>query len=201
MTCVTWAVDNFLLPGQSTSGDHYAVCEISDGTLIGVVDGLGHGEGAAAAARAATEVIEQNATSDLVSLIRACHAKLKSTRGAVMSLAFFNVRENKLSWIGVGNVEGVVLGFNGKKHSNALLMRSGVVGQQLPGLQVSTIDVHPGDTLILTTDGIREGFLGSIHHNASPRELAGQILSGHSKGSDDALVLVARYEKKAEEQR
>jgi len=199
MTCVTWAVNNSLVPGQTFSGDQYVVCEIPEGALIGVVDGLGHGEEAAAAALTATAFLKQNATSDLVSLIRACHDRLKPTRGAVMSLAFFNSLENKLSWIGVGNVEGVVLGFNGEKHCKTLLMRSGVVGQQLPGLQVATIEVQTGDTLILATDGIREGFVSTIHNDASPKDLAERILSRHSKGSDDALVLVARYEKKPEE--
>ena len=74
-----------------------------------------------------------------------------------------------------------------------LLLRAGVLGHQLPTLQASVVRLYPGDTLIFTTDGIRNGFnLGPEHRN-SPQEIADHILAEDSKGTDDSLVLVARY--------
>ena len=50
-----------------------------------------------------------------------------------------------------------------------------------------------GDTLIFVTDGIRSGFAKGLSTSDPPQLMADRILAEHSKGSDDALVLVARY--------
>jgi hypothetical protein len=193
MTPLTWAVDSLLLPGHSCSGDQHLVRETADGTLVAVVDGLGHGEEAAAAALTAISVLERYAGDDLVSLVRYCHEHLRLTRGAVMSLAHFNDHDKTLSWIGVGNVGGILLGSNGTAHHRTLLLRAGVVGQQLPTLQLCTAPVSFGDMLILTTDGIQKSFTDVLAPDAPPKILAERILNLHSSGEDEALVLVARY--------
>jgi hypothetical protein len=54
-------------------------------------------------------------------------------------------------------------------------------------------DVREGDTLVLATDGVRGGFADEIQAFGEPRELATSILKRYAKGTDDALVLVARY--------
>jgi len=55
------------------------------------------------------------------------------------------------------------------------------------------VPVAPGDLLIFATDGIREGFAEGLPTDATPQQLADQILARSGKGTDDALVLVARY--------
>ncbi|HMH83340.1 MAG TPA: hypothetical protein VK531_10750, partial [Gemmatimonadales bacterium] len=53
--------------------------------------------------------------------------------------------------------------------------------------------VAAGDTLIFATDGIKEGFAEQLPADATPQQQADHILTRHGKGTDDALVLVARY--------
>jgi phosphoserine phosphatase RsbX len=53
--------------------------------------------------------------------------------------------------------------------------------------------VEPGDILILTTDGIRAGYVDGLEHVGDTQALADRILGQYAKGGDDALVLVARY--------
>jgi serine/threonine protein phosphatase PrpC len=67
------------------------------------------------------------------------------------------------------------------------------VGSELPRLHPETLRVAPGDTLILATDGIREGFAEGLPVEATPQQVADHILARHGKGTDDALVLVARF--------
>jgi hypothetical protein len=50
-----------------------------------------------------------------------------------------------------------------------------------------------GDTLIFATDGIREGFTEGLALSDPPQQLADRILARYTKGTDDALVLVARH--------
>ena len=39
-------------------------------------------------------------------LLQRCHAALRNTRGAVMTVAWFDLDGARLRWTGVGNVEG-----------------------------------------------------------------------------------------------
>jgi hypothetical protein len=52
-----------------------------------------------------------------------------------------------------------------------------------------------GDTLILVTDGIRSNFADVVNVRDPPQLIADRILAEYSKGLDDALVVVARYQK------
>jgi hypothetical protein len=110
-----------------------------------------------------------------------------------MSLAHFNEQDSTLSWIGVGNVGGILLGNNETGQRNTLLLRGGVVGQELPSLQQSILPLFPGDMLILTTDGIQEGFAEGLPPDVLPGFVAELILTRYSRSIDEALVLVARY--------
>jgi len=193
MTCLNWGVAKFLLPGENGCGDQHLVCFTPCGALMAVVDGLGHGEEAEAAARTAISVLEENADLDVISLVRRCHDKLKSTRGVVMSVASFNSRAGVLSWIGVGNVGGLLLRRDRESGSSTLLLRGGVVGGQLPTLLSVNLPVTGGDTLIFTTDGVRDGFEKQLSLATPPRELASSILSQFATRTDEALVLVSQY--------
>jgi phosphoserine phosphatase RsbX len=100
-----------------------------------------------------------------------------------------------MTWLGVGNVEGVLLhGGRGSRPARATLVtRGGIVGSELPPLRAEVIAVASGDTLIFATDGVATPFAADLPGDASPRDLAERILARHGKGTDDALVLVARY--------
>jgi len=193
MTCLNWGVAKFLLPGEDGCGDQHLVCFTPCGALMAVVDGLGHGEEAEVAARTAISVLEENAELDVISLVRRCHDKLKSTRGVVMSIASFNSHTGVLSWIGVGNVSGLLLKADRESGASTLLLRGGVVGGQLPTLLSVNLPVTGGDTLIFTTDGVRGGFEKQLLLGTPPREMASSILSQSATRTDEALVLVAQY--------
>jgi negative regulator of sigma-B (phosphoserine phosphatase) len=184
------------LPGQSTCGDQYVYETFAGGVLLAVVDGIGHGPEAAAAAEAACAILKTHAADPVIALAERCHGSLRFTRGVVMSLAAFDLRHNLLTWLGIGNVHGVLrrfgLALDGTEE--LLLLRAGVVGSHLPPLRASVLPVVPGDTLVLATDGVQCGFAPRIALAEAPLRAAQAILDGYNKGTDDALVLVARYQ-------
>ena len=190
-----WSVAARTLPGQRVSGDLHLVKPLDHRILVGVIDGIGHGDAAAAAARAAADVLDRYAGEPAIPLVQRCHEALLQTRGVVLTLATLNTQENTMTWLGVGNVEGRLLRADPRASHprESVLLRGGLVGFQLPALQASVIPVAAGDVLVLATDGIHPTFEEGIHRNAPPRQIARAILSRHSKGNDDALVLVARY--------
>jgi serine phosphatase RsbU (regulator of sigma subunit) len=194
-SAIEWGVASRALPGQPTSGDLNVVKSFSDGLLVAALDGLGHGEEAATAAAVAAATLEMHAGEPLMTLVQRCHEALRATRGVAMSVASFNVSRGLVTWLGVGNVEGVLLrrSFTRSVAEVPLLLRAGVVGFQLPSLDVEVVPVSVGDTLIFATDGIHSDFAHGLARNYPPQKAAEKILARHAKATDDALVLVARY--------
>lgn len=189
---IAWAAAGRALPGQSESGDAFAVVAAGERTLLGVIDGLGHGPEAAAAARRAVATLEGYAGEPLEALVASCHRALLRTRGVVLTLASIHAAERTLTWLGVGNVEGVLLRAGGRGRETVLL-RAGVAGYQLPPLRAAVLPLAPGDLLVLATDGIAVDFMGALRGDGPPQQIADRILGRHARATDDALVLVARF--------
>jgi hypothetical protein len=192
-TVVDWAIAGRPLAGETESGDLHVVAPFDGGTLVAVIDGLGHGPQAALAARAAAEVLMEHPSDALSRLVVWCHEALRKTRGAVMTLASFRSRGAELTWMGIGNVEGVLLRADDKRASDAAPLRGGVVGFRMPAFREATVSLACGDTVVLATDGIRSGFSRGRSAAASPAHLSASILADHGKTTDDAMVIVARY--------
>jgi len=191
---IEYGVAALALAGEAESGDLHLVKPVGTGVLVSVVDGLGHGAEAAAAARAAVGALGPHAEESVLSLVQRCHQALAGTRGVAMSLAFLRA-DGSMTWLGVGNVEGRLFHTDpaARPARASLVTRGGIVGSQLPQLRAEVIAVAPGDILILATDGINNGFADGLAADAPPQQLADHILARYSKGTDDALVLVARY--------
>jgi len=183
-----------ILPGQGESGDRHLVCCGGHGILIAAIDGIGHGEEAANAAEAAMAILKASPEEPVISLVERCHEGLRSTRGAVLSLASIDPKHGLMTWLGVGNVQGVLMRAGAQKGSGeeVLLLRGGVVGAQLPALQAAVLPIRRGDTLVFVTDGIRGEFVEGLSALESPQRAADKILKQHGRGNDDALVLVVR---------
>ena len=191
-----WGLAQIAFGNETVSGDRHMVSPYADGLLIAVVDGLGHGKEAAAAAEAAVAILGEHLQEPVISLLKRCHDALRQTRGVAMSLAALNGTYRTITWLGVGNVEGVLLRADREAvpaQDNVMLF-PGVVGHQMPSLRAVVTPVNVGDLLIFFTDGIRRDFLNEPPiPGHSPQRIADRICARHSKGTDDALVLVARY--------
>jgi negative regulator of sigma-B (phosphoserine phosphatase) len=189
-----WGVASLPLAGQSESGDRYVVQFFPGGVLLAVIDGLGHGYEACAAASLAEFILRARPEEPVISLVRRCHESLRSTRGVVMSVVSFDTSHGLMTWLGVGNVRGVLRrnGFASIPRWDELLLRGGIIGGEIPPLQASVLPVSQGDMLYLATDGIGGEFVHEIIPPEMPQRTAEVILSRYAKGDDDALVLVAR---------
>lgn len=192
--CVEWSVAVRALPGESESGDRHLVCAVPEGMFAAAVDGLGHGVEAAAAARVAVDTLQKHAHESFITRLQRCHESLRSTRGAVMSLAAFNARAATMTWLGIGNVAGLLVRENPRLPGETLLLRSGVVGAHLPPLQPDVVHLTRGDVLVFATDGVGSDFASSVSVDGPLQPIAARVLARHAKGADDALVLMVRYQ-------
>lgn len=192
---IDWAVAARPIAGEAVSGDLHLVTPFAGGVLIAAVDGLGHGEEATLVANSAIAILSEYSHEPVIPLIRRCHEALLRTRGAAMTLASLHATERTLTWLGVGNVEGRLVRPDGMSspRRESVLLRSGIVGFQLPAMQAGVEALAPGDLLILATDGIHAHFDEDDYFGGNPAQIADRILEKHFKGTDDALVLVVRY--------
>jgi hypothetical protein len=192
-----WAVASRPKPGEEVCGDQWVVAERAGRTLFGAIDGLGHGDEAAAAARLAAEVLAKHGPEPLDELLVLCHEALVETRGAAVTLVVADRDGHWLRWLGVGNVTGFLVQYAAPRTLRggplAALVLGGIVGFQLPALRVpEPVETHPGDLLILATDGVRLEVGPDSRLSGPISQLPGDLVDRHATPGDDALVLTAR---------
>jgi phosphoserine phosphatase RsbX len=181
--------------GEAESGDVPVVAIGTQAVLVAAVDGLGRGFEAAHVAAAAVRALEQFNDEPLEVVVQRCHARLLGSRGVALSLASFRDDEATMSWLGVGNVAGRL--FRAGRiddHADEFIVNfGGIVGDELPAFHAATVSLSAGDLLVFATDGIDPEFGGRFERSGTAQEIADRLLREHRRGSDDALVVVARY--------
>jgi anti-sigma regulatory factor (Ser/Thr protein kinase) len=183
---------NIPLGGIGESGDAWAVTADRSASAALVVDGLGHGPGAAEAARAAITIFDRQPVTDLVAFVERAHQAMRSTRGGVLGVCAIGPQRHEVTYAGIGDITGmVVYGGEGRR----ILGRPGTLGtyQRLPNIHLQRFPWEPGATLILTSDGIH-GHWGPVDYpgllDHDPAVVAATIHRDHGRVADDATVLV-----------
>jgi phosphoserine phosphatase RsbX len=181
--------------GERRSGDLAVFAPSERGGLVAVLDGLGHGDAAADASEAAAAILTQYVDEPPQRLLERCHEELRRTRGAVMTLAWFDLEARTMAWTGVGNVEArfVRAGAGADARHDSPVVLGGVVGYNLPQVRMGTVPLAPGDAVVLATDGVAADYSVSLEPGVPAQQLAERVLARHGKGTDDALAAVVRY--------
>jgi anti-sigma regulatory factor (Ser/Thr protein kinase) len=179
-------------PGEDRNGDAYFFGEHRGAVLLVVVDGLGHGRGAAEAASAAVEVLEGWEGEPLEDLFWGLHDALRVTRGAVVGSVLIDEPREHFHYAGVGNVEVRVIGASEPIRP---LPANGTLGARLTQVRVWPHRYEPGTTFVLATDGISAKWDVSSYpglHLRDPQLMACVLARDFSRSSDDATIVVYR---------
>src|SRR2546422_7121692 len=144
---VEWGVASQTLAGEVESGDKHVVRIFPHGALLAAMDGLGHGEEAAAAANMAVKFLQTSEKESVISLLKRCHERLRSTPGVVIRLAAFNAVDETMTRIGVGHVVGILLQADPPVNPRyeSLTLPSGVVRTRLQLLHAGIVPVRRAD--------------------------------------------------------
>jgi phosphoserine phosphatase RsbX len=183
------------LAGEERSGDHAVWAPYDGGALVAAIDGLGHGGPAADAADVAGAKLLEYAGEPPEIALKRCHEALRSTRGVVATLAWFDLASAELTWTGIGNVEGRLVRADRQRgdSDDSPTLFGGVLGWSLPRIRLVRTTLGPGDCLVLATDGIAADFGSSLLPGLPAEAQARRVLASHARGSDDALVVAVRY--------
>jgi anti-sigma regulatory factor (Ser/Thr protein kinase) len=179
-------------PGETSCGDAWDWVRHDRGTSVLVIDGLGHGAGAADAAEHGVAIFREHAGRPPAELLERIHDGLRATRGAAGAIAEFDRFRRVVRYCGIGNVEASLLA-NGS--SKSLVSHHGILGHQVRRFQELEYPWERGAVGVLHSDGIsgRNGFAPNPdvlgHH---PLLLAASIQRDHRRGRDDATAVVVR---------
>jgi anti-sigma regulatory factor (Ser/Thr protein kinase) len=180
-------------PGYKVNGDAYAVRYTRpDQARVAVIDGLGHGVEAHEAAVQARQFIETRTSLELVPLFQELDALLRGTRGVVAAAAVIDLVSSRLVFVGVGNIEAVLLGPDG---SQQLVSTSGILGNRSRRPRQFEYRWSAESMLLLCSDGVRSAWRTGVDKRlweAHPDRLAHEIITNYTREADDATVLGIR---------
>jgi len=179
-------------PGERVCGDEWFSFQEPDRASVLLVDGLGHGFGAAEAAREAVAEFQQRSSLAPGEILSHVHDALRKTRGAVAGIAEIRPRENRIIYAGVGNISAVVLSGGG---SQSLVSHNGTLGMTVPRIQEFRSEWPSDALLILHSDGLHSKWDLSPYPGLlarHPAVIGGALLRDFRRQRDDASVVVVK---------
>jgi len=177
-------------PGETECGDGFAVDASGSRVAVLVVDGLGHGAGAAAASREALAIFRAEPTRPPAEQLRHIHDALRATRGAAGAVAHLDLVDRTVRFAGIGNIAGTIVEAGATRST---VSHHGTLGHAVRRIDEFTYPWPSGALVILHSDGLTsrwtlDGYPGLGRHH--PMLAAGILYRDFCRGSDDATVVV-----------
>ncbi|HET7559423.1 MAG TPA: ATP-binding protein [Limnochordia bacterium] len=172
--------------GEERCGDTYVAAARDGVALCGVVDGLGHGEGAARAAEAVRDFAGERVAWPLRELLAGAHAHARATRGAVAG--FVRLAAGRGSAAVIGNVR-----IYDAQNGVLVAPQAGCLGVEWPGVAEVALGRRPlasGLLALLASDGVAEALRPGPPFTSSRRLVEGLIARSDTR--DDALAMAIR---------
>ena len=165
-------------------------------TVLSVTDGLGHGEHAHKASKAAVGYVAAHYAEPLVDIFSGCDKAIRHTRGVAMGICRIDEEKHTLSFAGISNIRAMIFG----ERTRSMSCHYGIVGGGYRNLVPETVPLEPDRLVVMFTDGIPET-INLTDYDEELRQdlqkLAQRILDDFRLGSDDAAVLVYRSGQRA----
>lgn len=177
--------------GGDFCGDQIGVWDVGDLTILCLVDGLGSGEPAEIAARAALDFVGRNLDLSLKEIVSSCNRAIRHTRGVAIALSAIDRATGHMNYAAVGNIHGMLLG----DERRLLVANSGVVGDTYKSLLLENIQISPGKLIMLYSDGIKQ-LVDMKRYGDLKRvdltDLATRIMGEWRIEMDDAAIILCR---------
>jgi negative regulator of sigma-B (phosphoserine phosphatase) len=178
--------------GERVSGDAVVMRVLDQGLFVAIVDVLGHGPEAHELTHVIDAYLARYGSSDVSAVMKRLHQHLQGTRGAAVGLCAIDTATCRVDYAGIGNTSIRRFG----QAETRLVSQEGVLGQNMRSPLHQTLQLNPGDVIVLYTDGVSDRFTaqdypGVLRH--SPRDVANNIVQRFGKDHDDAACIVVKY--------
>jgi anti-sigma regulatory factor (Ser/Thr protein kinase) len=178
--------------GEDVCGDGWAVLQGRGRLIVLVVDGLGHGFEAAAAARAAIEAVQSKSHLNAPDLMDAVHGALRPTRGAAAAIAMLQPESELCVFCGIGNISASIRSAGA---SRSMVSHNGTLGHQVRKIQDFQYPFPKGSLLVMHSDGMATHWDLAAYpglEGRHPSLVAAALFRDHSRKRDDLTVLTLR---------
>jgi anti-sigma regulatory factor (Ser/Thr protein kinase) len=177
-------------PGLPVCGDAWRVHQSGTCATLIVCDGLGHGDGAAAAARAVIASFAVQPDDALAAILERAHRAAHATRGAAATIVRVDLAARRATIAGIGNVAAWIIDGAAVRQ---LVTQHGTLGQAMPRIREEGYAFPPGSQLVMCSDGIKsrpalDSYPGLPGHDAMT--VAATLWRDHTRGRDDATAVV-----------
>ena len=181
-------------PGLEVSGDAWDVHVAGDAATLIVCDGLGHGDGAAEAARAVIAAFRERPGDAPAAILERAGRAARHTRGAAATVVRVDVAAREAVVAGVGNVTPWIAGAVARQ----IVTQHGTLGHAMPRLREERHAFPSGATLAVASDGLKSRLeLEAELLARDPLAAAVALWRDHNRGRDDATVVVLREAREA----
>lgn len=189
---ISFGAVNVACPGETVSGDAWAISGDGERLVVMVADGLGHGPAANQAASAAVATFKARAAESPATVLEYIHQALRPTRGAAVALAEIDRQRHVVDFAGLGNIAGTVIAGGTLRH---MVSHHGTVGHDVRRIQEFTYPWPDGASLLLHSDGLTsrwslDAYPGLLERH--PMLIAAMLYRDFRRGRDDATVVVLR---------
>ena len=178
--------------GEPVCGDGWTVVQGRGRVAVFLVDGLGHGPDAAAAARTAIETVETNAHREGPDIMDAVHNALRPTRGGAAALALLQPESELCCFCGIGNIAASI---RSAGVSRSMVSHNGTLGHQVRKIQEFQYPFPKGALLVMHSDGLATHWDLAAYpgiENRHPGLVSAALYRDHTRGRDDVTVLALR---------
>jgi anti-sigma regulatory factor (Ser/Thr protein kinase) len=181
------------MAGEEECGDDWIFQDFPRGARITVADGLGHGENAALAARAAIRTAREQVDGPAHSLLERIHGALRPTRGAAVAVAEIDPPSRMVRFAGVGNIAAAIVTDSGIVRR--LVSFAGTAGLEARKIVEFTYPWDSRSLLLMHSDGLQtqwsfDCYPGLLERH--PSLIAGVLYRDYARGRDDVTVVVAQ---------
>ena len=180
------------IEGETECGDAYAVRRTGRGLLLLVSDGLGHGPLAARASTEALRAFRESEQESPLLLLRELHTRMSATRGAATAIAHVDLAAGRLTYAGIGNIAGRLVGAG---RPQGLVSMPGIVGQNIRNVREMTYALDADSWVVMHSDGLTDKWDVADYPGllaCSPLVVGATLLRDAAVRRDDAGVLVCR---------
>lgn len=181
-------------PGETACGDG-AYLKVSKETIkIILGDGLGHGQEAEKAVRAAIEAFRICPDESPMEILRFIHQSVRKTRGLVATVITFNIKQQTWKICGIGNILTKMISAN--NISKSYVAHNGILGHNIPNtMKDQEVSLDNGQLLVMCSDGIKTNsdimkYPGILRQDLSL--LLSAIFKDYARNTDDMSLVACK---------
>lgn len=179
-------------PGERVCGDDWSCDCTADRVIVALVDGLGHGWGAAEAAKEGIATFHERSDLAPARILDYMHDAMRKTRGGVAAIAELRPKERLLTFAGIGNI---CCSLFSQGASRSYVSHNGTLGVRISKIQEFRSEWPADGVLVLHSDGLQSkwdlnSYPGLISRH--PAVIGGALLRDFRRQRDDASVIVIK---------